>query len=82
MKKEDAIGFILEKDEREKFLRWAKANDLKWMNGEELKETDDCFFHMAVNADKTIANIAALCWVKDKKRPARRMVFKDFLKNN
>ena len=40
LKKEDAIGFILEKDEREKFLRWAKANDLKWMNGEEIKETE------------------------------------------
>ena len=82
LQKESEIGFILERDECKKFLRWAKVNDLKWMSGQEIKETDDCFFHMVVSKDKTIANISALCWVKDKKHPACRVAFKDFLKNS
>ena len=82
LEKEGEIGFVLGQDECKKFLLWAKANGLKWMNGEEIKETDDCFFHMVVSKDKTIANISGLCWVKDKKHPACRMTFKDFLKNS
>ena len=82
LKKEGKIGFILERDECKKFLQWAKANDLKWMNGEKIKETDDCFFHMVVSKDKTIANISTLCWIKDKTYPSRRLSFKDFLKGD
>ena len=82
LKKEGKIGFILERDECKKFLQWAKANGLKWMNGEEIKETDDCFFHMVVSKDKTIANISSICWSMDKKHPACRVAFKDFLKNS
>ena len=52
------------------------------MNGEEIKETDDCFFHMVVSKDKTIANISGMCWSMDKKHPACRVAFKDFLKNS
>ena len=82
LEKENKIGLILERDECKKFLQWAKLNGLKWMNGEEIKESGDCFFHMVVSKDKTIANISGLCWVKDKKHPACRMTFKDFLKNS
>ena len=82
LKKEGKIGFTLERDECKKFLQWAKANDFKWMNGEEIKTTDDCFFHMVISKNKTIANISGLCWVKDKKHPACRMTFKNFLKDN
>ena len=82
LKKENKIGFILESDGCKKFLQWAKANNLKWMNGQEIKETDDFFFYMVVSEDKTIANVSALCWIKDKKNPVCRMTFKDFLKNS
>ncbi len=82
LEKEGEIGFVLGQNERRKFLRWAKSNGLKWMNGEEIKETDDCFFHMVVSKDKTIANISTLCWIKDKGYPSRRVIFKDFPKES
>lgn len=82
LKKENKIGFILESDGCKKFLQWAKANNLKWMNGQEIRETDDFFFHMVEGEDKTIANVSALCWIKDKNNPVYRMTFKDFLKNS
>ncbi|MBR0189224.1 MAG: hypothetical protein IJQ23_02415 [Clostridia bacterium] len=82
LKKEGEIGFILGQNERRKFLRWAKSNGFKWMNGQEIKETDDCFFHMVVEKDKTIANISAGCWIKDKEHPSCRLTFKDFLKED
>ena len=82
LEKEGKIGFTLERNECKKFLKWAKANGFKWMNGEEIKETDDCFLHMVVNRNKTIANISGLCWSINKGHPACRLNFKDFLKEN
>ena len=82
LKQEGDIGFILGQNERREFLRWAKANGLKWINGKEIEKTDECFFHMVVSKDKTIANMSTLCWIKDRKHPACRMAFKDFLKNS
>ena len=82
LKKESEIGFELEPNERKKFLRFARANALKWMNGEEIKETDDCFFHMVVSKDMTIGKISTLCWIKDKRYPTCRIKFSEFLKEN
>lgn len=69
------------KYDRRKFLCWAKANGLKWMNGEEIKETDDCFFHMIVSKYRTIANISTMCFIHFKNKPKYILDFKDFLKN-
>ena len=80
LEKENKIGLMLAQNERKKFLRWAKANGLKWMNGGEIKETDDCFFHMVVSKYKTIANISGLCWIKDNNYPSCRIEFQELLR--
>ena len=81
LREKGEIGFILDEDERSDFLRFAKANGFKWLNGKEIKEDDDCFFHVAVSENYTIANISAMCFIKNKRRPAFRMKFKDFAEN-
>ena len=48
LEQEGEIGFILERDECRKFLRFAKVNGFKWINGQEIQESDDCFFHTVV----------------------------------
>ena len=80
--KKGEVWFELEPNERRNFLRLAKVNGFKWINGKKITVKDECFFHIAVKDNKTLANIPAVCWVKDKKYPACRVVFKDFLKNS
>lgn len=77
--KEGEIGIELEQNERKKFLRWAKANGMKWFSGREIKKSEECYFHMSIGKDKTIGNISAMCWVVGS-RPVCRMTFAEFLK--
>lgn len=71
------------KYDRRRFLYWAKKQGLKWWpKKREIKKSDECFFHMAVKQDKTIANIPAICVKHSKNKPKYVLEFKDFLKEN
>lgn len=85
LKETDEVWFQIGggKYDRRRFLFWAKKQGLKWWpTKREIKKTDDCFFHMVVSKDKTIANIPAMCAVLSKNKPKYVLDFKKFLKEN
>lgn len=61
------------------FLEWAKEQGCVWMNGEGINTDGDCFFHMAVHQDKTIANVAMYAWFAEKFKDKPKYIFEDFL---
>lgn len=62
------------------FLTWAKTQGCVWMNGSEINPDDDCFFHMAIRQDLTIANVASHAWFSEVFKDKQKYVFEDFVK--
>lgn len=62
------------------FLKWAKEQGCVWMNGSEINPEGDCFFHMAIHQDLTIANVAMHAWVSEVFKNKPKYVFEDFIK--
>lgn len=60
LKKENYIWVHIKPRQRCKFLKSAKDNGFKWINGNEISLNDDCWLVVAMFADKTIANIPAM----------------------
>lgn len=60
LNKENYIWAHIERKQRQKFLKFAKDNGFKWINGNEIYLNDDCWLVVAMFADRTIANIPAM----------------------
>lgn len=70
--------FSVEESERRAFLQWAKDNDCKWMNGDEIKPAEDnCGYHMGISKDRSIGFVSAMCWCLAKKGEVIKVNFKE-----
>lgn len=67
---------------RRKFLCRAKKQGYRWVGGDEIDPKGDCFFHVAINKDKTIANVPMFAWVAKQYENIRKYDFEKFLKEN
>lgn len=69
--KKGIVWFDIPEENKERFLRFAKFNGCKWINGNEIyPETDLCSRHMAITDDLSIGYVSAMCWcAKTKNKP-------------
>lgn len=67
VKNEQEVVISLSEENREKFLKQAKKEGFKWLNGDEIQNDDKCFFHVSISQTGRIANISAMCYAKSKK---------------
>ena len=80
LKKDKHLWFFVEDEDKKKFLKFAKDNNCKWINGEEINvKEDNCTHFMGINQYCKLGFIAVQCWVMKGKNEARKIKFKDIL---
>lgn len=62
LQKNEKVVILLNESNREQFLEQAKKEGFVWYSGKAIQKGDECFFHIMISRDNTIANISALCW--------------------
>ena len=60
------VVILLNEKNRKKFLRQAKREGFKWIENSEIRDKDECFFHVSIKDNFKIANISAMCFVVSK----------------
>ena len=66
--KRGIVWFDIPEENKKRFLRFAKFNGCKWINGDTIyPETDICSCHMAITKDLTIGYVSAMCWCSKNK---------------
>ena len=64
----EEIWFCVDKKDWKRFLKFAKDNGCKWLNGEEINpETDNCGFHMSIQ-NHILAHVPMYSWFYTKDR--------------
>lgn len=78
--KDRHIWLSIEENDKTAFLQWAKDNNCKWMNGDEIKpDQDNCGYHMGISKDLSIGFVGAMCWCLAKKGKVKRINFKEII---
>lgn len=69
--KKGQVWFDIPTENKQRFLRFAKHNGCKWINGDEIyPESDICSNHMAITNNLEIGYVSAMCWcAKSKNKP-------------
>ncbi len=60
LQKEEKIWVNIKPIQRREFLKFAKDNGFKWINGDEISLNDGCWLVVAMFVDRTITNIPAM----------------------
>lgn len=80
--KKDRIWFSIEDEDKTLFLQWAKDNNCKWMNGDEIKpDVDNCGYHMGINNTLSIGFVSGMCWGYARAIGVKVVNFKDILED-
>lgn len=78
--KHDRVWFFIEDDEKTLFLQWAKDNNCKWMNGDEIKpDEDNCGYHMGINKTLSIGFVGGMCWGPGKRSGIKVVNFAEII---
>lgn len=64
LKDKKEVILVLNESNRYSFLEQAKAEGFKWNSGNEININDECFFHILVKNDLTIANLSTMLLAK------------------
>ena len=65
--KEDKVIIKLNENNRKAFLRLAKKEGFKWSLSQEIKDNDECTFHVVLDLKlKIISNLSTMSYVKSK----------------
>jgi len=64
LKEKNEIIIVLNESNKKSFLKQAKSENFKWISGDEIDENNDCFFHILVKNDLTIANLSTMVLVQ------------------
>lgn len=67
LEQEKNILFKVEECDKEDFLKFAKANGCKWINGSEIEiRKEDCSTFMGIGSDLALGRVSAMCWAYSK----------------
>ena len=80
LEKYERVYFSILPDDKPKFLQLLRTEGFTWLNGSEIKVTDECNGHMSVRRDKKIASVAWFVWFRRDDIP--KLDFEEFLKGN
>lgn len=64
LKDKNEFIIVLNESNKKLFLEQAKLEGFKWNSGNEIGANDDCFFHILVKNDLTIANLSTMLLVE------------------
>ena len=79
LQKEKVIWVEVERKNAKEFLKTAKTMNFKWLNGKNIDfENDRPFFHLSLESDKTLSNVAIFAWLSPKTKLIKRLSFKEF----
>ena len=69
--KRGQVWFDIPEGNKQRFLRFAKFNGCKWINGADIyPESDLCSNHMAITQNLQIGYVSDMCWcAKTKNKP-------------
>jgi len=66
-KNNEKIIIKLNENNRKEFLKQAKNEGFKWSLTQEIKDNDECTFHVVLDSKfKIISNLSTMCYVKSK----------------
>ena len=78
--KNECVYFSILLDDKDIFLKQVKTEGFRWLNGEEIKETDCCNGHMAVHSDMRIASVPWFAWFHPDRSSVPKYSFSEFTK--
>ena len=68
--KKGQVWFDIPDENKKMFLRFAKFNGCKWINGDNIyPESDLCSSHMAITPNLELGYVSAMCWFAKAKKP-------------
>ena len=80
LKDDERVWFEITEQDKEKFLQFAKDNNCKWMNGDEiLPKKNNCGSHMGINKDLELGFVSLCCWFLKADNEPRKIKFKDVI---
>ena len=81
LEKEKMIWFEVERKNAKEFLKILKSLSFKWINGKIINPNKDkTFFHLSIDRDKTLSNVALFAWFSPQTKNIKRLSFEEFLK--
>lgn len=80
LEKEKMIWIEVEEKNAKLFLKIAKTMNFKWLNGKNIDfENDKPFFHLSLESDKTLSNVAIFAWFSPKTKNIKRLSYEEFI---
>lgn len=80
LEKEKMIWIEVEEKNAKSFLKIAKTMNFKWLNGKNIDfENDKPFFHLSLESDKTLSNVAIFAWFSPKTKHIKRLSYEEFI---
>ena len=77
LSKENSIWFEVRSEDRKEFLKYAKENGCKWLNGDEIDlEKDHCGPHMGISKKLSLAFVPYFAWGYCKEKREKALKFK------
>ena len=81
LEKEKMIWFEVERKNAKEFLKILKSLNFKWISGKIINPNKDKpFFHLSIDRDKTLSNVAIFAWFSPQTKHIKKMNFEEFLK--
>ena len=80
LKNQKHIWVSIEEIEKTEFLKYAKEQGCRWLDGSEIDpDEDNCGYHMGIRNDLTIGFVLGLCWCMNQNNKPKKIIFKDIL---
>ncbi len=74
------VWFLVEDKDFKSFLKFARDNGCKWLNGDEiLVDNDHISHHMSINSANQIAFVPVWAWFALAQNPTRKILFSEVL---
>ena len=78
LKNNKHVWFFVEDEDKKDFLKFAKENNCKWINGEEIDvENHNCGHFMGITNDLKMGFISSQCWIIKGRNAAKKILFKE-----
>ena len=76
LRKSDQVWFNVNNEKVKDFLKFAKNNGCKCINGKEIDVNHDiCGFHMGVSRDFKLGYVSNMCWHFERNVNVRKIMF-------
>ena len=80
LEKEKMIWIEVERKNAKEFLNFAKLNNFKWLNGKIINpDTNKPFFHLSLDINKTLANVAMFAWLSPSSNKIKKLTFEELI---